>query len=117
LTESGVQPHPAGFLRRGNPATGEVLGLVAPCDTVDVDRTVAAARRAFDEGAWSRAVPEERKSVLSRLADVPEGDLAMAIVVNRYRRWSAEIEISAIPDIGFDDPPAGDQFASGGALM
>ena len=38
----------------------------------------------------------------------PEGDFAMAVVVNRYRRWSAEIEISAIPDIGFDDPPAGD---------
>jgi acyl-CoA reductase-like NAD-dependent aldehyde dehydrogenase len=65
--------HPAAsgkVFETGNPATGEILGLVAHCDTGDVDRAVAAARRAFDDGVWSRAAPEERKSVLLRLADL-----------------------------------------------
>ena len=53
-----------------NPATGEAIGTVAACDAADVDLAVKAARRAFDDGAWSRAAPEERKAVLLRLADL-----------------------------------------------
>src|SRR5579863_2811294 len=53
-----------------NPATGETLCEVAHCDAEDVDRAVKAARRAFDDGAWSRAAPEERKGVMLRLADL-----------------------------------------------
>jgi acyl-CoA reductase-like NAD-dependent aldehyde dehydrogenase len=53
-----------------NPATGAILGTVAHCDAADVDRAVAAARRAFEDGVWSRAAPEERKAVLLRLADL-----------------------------------------------
>jgi aldehyde dehydrogenase (NAD+)/gamma-glutamyl-gamma-aminobutyraldehyde dehydrogenase len=51
-----------------NPATGAILGTVAHCDAADVDLAVAAARRAFDDGAWSRAAPEARKEVLLKLA-------------------------------------------------
>ncbi len=53
-----------------NPATGEVLGSVASCGEADVDRAVAAARRSFDDGCWSRAAPEARKEVLLRLANL-----------------------------------------------
>ncbi len=49
-----------------DPATGAVLGQVAHCDGRDVDLAVAAARRAFEDSAWSRAAPEERKAVLLR---------------------------------------------------
>jgi gamma-glutamyl-gamma-aminobutyraldehyde dehydrogenase len=51
-----------------NPATGEVLAPVAACEAEDVDRAVAAARRAFDSGVWSRAAPAHRRDVLLRLA-------------------------------------------------
>ncbi len=51
-----------------NPATGAVLGPVVSCDGHDVDMAVAAARRVFEAGTWSRAAPEERKSVLLKLA-------------------------------------------------
>ncbi len=51
-----------------NPATGEVICGVAHSSGADVDRAVAAARRAFDSGVWSRAAPEDRKAVLLRLA-------------------------------------------------
>jgi 4-guanidinobutyraldehyde dehydrogenase / NAD-dependent aldehyde dehydrogenase len=53
-----------------NPATGETLAAVAACDSADVDRAVAGARRAFDSGAWSRSAPKFRKRVLRRFADL-----------------------------------------------
>ena len=37
-----------------NPATDNTLAMVAECDTADIDRAVAAARRAFEVGVWSR---------------------------------------------------------------
>jgi aldehyde dehydrogenase (NAD+) len=36
-----------------NPATEEVMGAVADAGTADMDRAIAAARRAFDETDWS----------------------------------------------------------------
>lgn len=53
-----------------NPATGEVIAAVAHCRGADVDRAVIAARKAFDDGTWSRAAPEHRKEVLARLAEL-----------------------------------------------
>jgi len=53
-----------------NPATGAVLASVARGGAMDVDRAVAAARRSFVSGAWSRANPGHRKDVLLRLADL-----------------------------------------------
>lgn len=53
-----------------NPATGQVLASVAHCKAPDVDRAVAAARRVFNAGSWSRAEPEERKEILLRVADL-----------------------------------------------
>ena len=51
-----------------NPANGQILASVAHCKATDVDRAVAAARRVFNEGTWSRAEPEERKEVLLKVA-------------------------------------------------
>ncbi|WP_031469617.1 5-carboxymethyl-2-hydroxymuconate semialdehyde dehydrogenase [Sciscionella sp. SE31] len=38
----------------------------------DIDRAVAAARAAFDEGPWPRMLPRERARVLNRIADIVE---------------------------------------------
>ncbi|MER7014258.1 5-carboxymethyl-2-hydroxymuconate semialdehyde dehydrogenase [Saccharopolyspora sp. NPDC000359] len=38
----------------------------------DVDRAVAAARKAFDEGPWPGMLPRERARVLNRIADIVE---------------------------------------------
>jgi len=51
-----------------NPATGQVLAEVSHCKSADVDRAVAAARRVFNDGTWSRAEPEHRKEVLLKVA-------------------------------------------------
>jgi gamma-glutamyl-gamma-aminobutyraldehyde dehydrogenase len=55
-----------------NPATGEVIARVAAGGAEDVDRAVAAARRAFDDGRWSRLAPADRKRILLRFADAIE---------------------------------------------
>ena len=49
-----------------NPATGKEIALVASCGREDVDKAVAAARKAFESGAWSRMHPSERKKILMR---------------------------------------------------
>jgi aldehyde dehydrogenase (NAD+) len=54
-----------------NPATGELLAHVAEGDSEDIDRAVAAARRAF-EGPWSRMKPVERQKLLLAFADLVE---------------------------------------------
>src|SRR6201998_2309263 len=54
-----------------NPATGELLATVAEGDAEDINRAVAAARRAF-EGPWSKVKPFERQNMLLRLAALVE---------------------------------------------
>ncbi len=50
------------------PRDGSVLNRVAECDAEDIDRAVRAARRAFEDGRWSRMAPAKRKQILLRLA-------------------------------------------------
>jgi aldehyde dehydrogenase (NAD+) len=54
-----------------NPATGELLAMVAEGDERDIDHAVLAARRAFN-GRWRRFKPFQRQNVLLRLAELVE---------------------------------------------
>ncbi|NMG32772.1 aldehyde dehydrogenase family protein, partial [Aromatoleum evansii] len=51
-----------------DPATGAELARVARAGAEDVDRAVAAARRAF-EGNWAGQRPADRERLLLRLAE------------------------------------------------
>ena len=55
-----------------NPATGKEIARVASCGREDVDKAVAAARKAFESGAWSRMHPSERKKILMRFIGLIE---------------------------------------------
>ncbi|SAK57504.1 aldehyde dehydrogenase [Caballeronia pedi] len=57
-----------------NPADGELLARVPSADETDVDRAVLAARRAFDDSAWSRMKPTDRERLLLRVADLIEAN-------------------------------------------
>ena len=57
-----------------NPATGEVIAEIAAGDAADIDAAVRAARRAFDDGRWSRMAPADRKKALLRFADLLEAN-------------------------------------------
>jgi len=59
----------AGELPVTSPIDGSRLTTIADASGADVDRAVAAARRAFGRGLWSRAAPAERKRVLHAIAD------------------------------------------------
>ena len=104
-----------------NPATGTVVCSVAEADSVDVDRAVRAARRAFDEDGWARAKPNERARLLWKLADLLEkhtdefaelesldngkpvavarvADVPLAVDMFRYMAgWATKLTGSTIP--------------------
>ena len=61
-----------GVLEVENPATEEIIGAVPEASVADVDRAVAAARRAFDEGPWPRMSVRERSEIMLRMADAME---------------------------------------------
>jgi aldehyde dehydrogenase (NAD+) len=51
-----------------SPATGEKIGFVAAANPTDIDRAVAAARKAFDETDWPTRPVAERAEMMERLA-------------------------------------------------
>ncbi|TWT41130.1 Aldehyde dehydrogenase PuuC [Phycisphaerae bacterium RAS1] len=57
-----------------NPATEEVITRVPDADQHDVDRAVASARRAFEEGPWSKMSATERGRLMYKLADLIEAN-------------------------------------------
>src|SRR5437870_1112140 len=67
-----VEPLTGRWFETRNPATGELLATVAEGEAADIDRAVAAARKAFETGPWPRTTPSERQAILHRLADLVE---------------------------------------------
>jgi aldehyde dehydrogenase (NAD+) len=47
-----------------NPSNGEVVATVAKAGPEDVERAIAAARKAFDEGPWPTMKPSERTTIM-----------------------------------------------------
>lgn len=67
-----------------DPATGRCIARVAEGRAADIDRAVAAARRAFDERRWHGLPPERRADILWKLAELFE----------REARTLAEIDVA-----------------------
>jgi aldehyde dehydrogenase (NAD+) len=53
-----------------SPATEQSLGRVPEGTTADIDRAVAAAREAFDNGPWPHSSPAERAEVMAKLSAI-----------------------------------------------
>ncbi len=53
-----------------SPHTEEVVGRVPEGTEADIDRAVAAARAAFDDGEWSHASPADRIAGVTKFAEV-----------------------------------------------
>ncbi|ASL28212.1 aldehyde dehydrogenase [Azotobacter chroococcum] len=107
-----------------SPIDGRLLAQVASCDVADAELAVAAARRSFEGGRWSRLAPAKRKAVMIRLAELLEihrEELALLETLDmgkpitdalridvpaaaRALRWSGEAidklygEVAATPD-------------------
>jgi acyl-CoA reductase-like NAD-dependent aldehyde dehydrogenase len=53
-----------------DPSRGEVIGEAPRGDREDIDSAVGAARRAFDDGRWSRMRPGKRADILHRIGEL-----------------------------------------------
>lgn len=53
-----------------NPATGDVIASVAAGNSKDIDVAVAAARKSFRAGVWSRMAPRSRMEILYRFNEL-----------------------------------------------
>lgn len=63
-----------GTLQSSNPATGEIWATASVATEEDVDRAVAAAKRALFTGEWAEMNATQRGKMLYRLADLIERD-------------------------------------------
>ncbi|HVW32908.1 MAG TPA: aldehyde dehydrogenase family protein, partial [Acidimicrobiia bacterium] len=65
-----VEPADGSLIDVVSPATGQLVGRAANGTAADMDRAVAAARRAFDEGPWPRLPVAERIGFLQRASEL-----------------------------------------------
>jgi phenylacetaldehyde dehydrogenase len=64
-----IAPANGGTFTTYDPATGTAICEVSEGSSEDVNRAVAAARAAFDAGAWAAMKPNQRERLLWRLGD------------------------------------------------
>src|SRR4249920_865385 len=60
-----------------DPSSEEIIAQVADANSDDVNRAVAAAKAAFEDGPWATTTAQERGRVLFRLADKIRKNLPM----------------------------------------
>lgn len=65
-----VEPSSSKTIELVSPVTEQVFGSVAEAAEADVERAVAAARKAFDEGPWPRMTATERGGYLAKLVEL-----------------------------------------------
>ena len=53
-----------------DPATGQAVATIADANQADVDKAVAAAREALEQGPWPNMRPTEREALLWKLSDL-----------------------------------------------
>ena len=120
INNQWVDPVAGGSFETVDPATGEVIAKVAAGDAADVDKAVAAARRALDSPAWRDMDAAERGDLIFRLAELVEqnadelaeleaykparssatrrGDVAGVVNTLRYYAgWADKIEGRTVP--------------------
>jgi len=83
-----------------DPSTGEPLAEVARGGKAEIDRAVAAARSAFENG-WGRTAPAERGRILRRVADLIRRDREdLALLESRdtgkpLKQARADVDVAA----------------------
>lgn len=81
-----------------DPSNGKVVSHVVEATDKDVDRAVAAARAAFDDGRWRNLPPIVREKTMHRLADLIEAHAdefaeLEAIDVGKPKGMAAAIDV------------------------
>ncbi|WP_274557850.1 aldehyde dehydrogenase [Streptomyces spiramyceticus] len=82
-----------------SPHTEQVIGRVPHASRADVDRAVAAARTAFDDGPWPRMSLDERIAVVTRIKDaiaVRHEEIARSISSENGTPYTASVMMQAL---------------------
>jgi gamma-glutamyl-gamma-aminobutyraldehyde dehydrogenase/4-guanidinobutyraldehyde dehydrogenase/NAD-dependent aldehyde dehydrogenase len=53
-----------------SPIDGRKIAAIAKCDEKDIDKAVASAREAFEDGRWAKKTPRERKNIMVRFSEL-----------------------------------------------
>jgi len=75
-----------------DPSTAEVITTAALASAADTEAAVDAARRAFDDGRWTRLTPAERGRILWRIGDLIEqhaDEMAELEMLDGGKPWPA----------------------------
>ncbi len=70
-----AKPAGTGTIDVINPTTEEVMGRVPDSTEADVDKAVALARDAFDNGPWPRMTPAARGEILTTVSQAIQADM------------------------------------------
>lgn len=84
INNEWVDPSDGGSFETYNPATGDSIAEVAAASAKDVDRAVKAARRAVEEGPWSKMDAADRGRLMYQLADLIEREAADLAALESY---------------------------------
>ncbi|MFG2497315.1 aldehyde dehydrogenase [Streptomyces sp. NPDC048441] len=82
-----------------SPHTGQVFARVPHAAPADVDRAVATARKAFDEGPWPRMTLDERIEVITRIKDafaVRHEEIARVISSENGTPYTSSVMVQAL---------------------
>src|SRR5438876_9296598 len=82
-----VEPHSKRWFETINPATEETLAEIAEGDAQDVDRAVAAARRAYEK-VWRKISPSERAKYIFRIARFADRRTLASLAADRRRQMA-----------------------------
>ena len=77
-----IAPAGTGTIEVVSPHTEQVIARVPDGTKADIDKAVAAARDAFDNGPWPRLTPAERGDYISRLSQ---------LIIGRMDEWATTI--------------------------
>jgi acyl-CoA reductase-like NAD-dependent aldehyde dehydrogenase len=119
-----------------SPATGEVIANVEGASAEQVERAIAAARQAFDEGPWPKLAPADRVEVIQRFGDALEARRSVLIETvieeagcprNVTELTQVGMAISSIreladlyarlPEWEYNEVPLGDHFVGSAVRM
>ena len=84
-----------------NPASQLVIAEVARGNVEDIDRAVAAARKAFESSAWQNMLPAERGRIFLRIADTIRQEANELAILESYdngkplRQAKIDVEVAA----------------------
>ena len=84
-----VESADGGVMEKISSVDGTIIGGIAACDASDVDKAVAAAKRAYLCGVWADKSPADKKAVLLKLARLMEDNIEELALLDTYETGRA----------------------------